>query len=83
MSKIEEALALQPRNGIGVRCRVAKLRAELPEEERVALDRVLDPNNPASHSAITRAIQVAYASDIQRASIARHRGGECRCGRLA
>jgi len=82
MSKIEDALALQPRNSIPVRCHVAKLRSELPEEERVALDRVLDPNNSASHSAITRAIQVAYASDIQRASIARHRVGECRCGRF-
>jgi hypothetical protein len=82
MSKIEEALALQPRNAIGVRCHVAKLRSELPEEERIALDRVLEPNNAASHSAITRAIQAAYGSDIQRASIARHRVGECRCGRL-
>ena len=83
MSKIEEALALQPRNAIGVRCHVAKLRAELPEEERVALDRVLDPDNPATHSSITRAIQAAYGSDIARNSIARHRLGECRCGRVA
>ena len=82
MSKIEDALALQPRNAIAVRCHVAKLRSELPEEERVALDRVLDPINSSSHSAITRAIQVAYGSDIGRASIARHRVGECRCGRF-
>jgi len=82
MSKIEEALALQPRNAIGVRCHVAKLRSDLPEEERIALDRVLDPSNSASHSAITRAIQAAYGSDIGRNSVARHRVGECRCGRF-
>ena len=85
MSKLEEALAKIPSTRKGSRCSIAALYESLPDGELAALKKVIDDLgvNRTSSLAISQAIAAAYATDIHRASVDRHRRKDCLCGRVA
>jgi hypothetical protein len=85
MSKLEDALAKIPSTRKGSRCSIAALYESLPDGELAALKKVIDDLgvNRTPSLAISQAIASAYAIDIHRASVDRHRRKDCLCGRVA
>jgi hypothetical protein len=83
MSKLEEALAKIPATRKGARCSIYTLYETLPDNERAALEKVIEDveANRVAAAAISQAMSSAYGIDIHRASIDRHRRRECLCGR--
>lgn len=84
MSKLEDELAKMPLSRKGSRCSISALYQTLPDGERLALERIIDDLgvNRISALSISQAIASAYATDIHRSSVDRHRRKDCLCWRV-
>ncbi len=85
MSKLEAALAAIAPRRKGPACSVKQLVEQLEPSERTALESAIngtDENRPTG-KALSIAIESAYGAQIHRASIERHRRGDCLCSREA
>jgi hypothetical protein len=85
MSKLATALAAVAPRRKGPACSVKQLLAQLEPSERAALESAISDTseNRPTGKALSIAIESAYDAQIHRASIERHRRGDCLCSREA
>lgn len=85
MSKLAAALAAVAPRRKGPACSVKQLMEQLEPSERVALESAIADGNESrpTGKALSIAIESAYGLQIHRASIERHRRGDCLCSREA
>ena len=85
MSKLATALAAIAPRRKGPACAVKRLLELLEPSERAALESAISDtgDNRPTGKALAIAIESAYDAQIHRASIERHRRGDCLCSREA
>ena len=59
-------------------CKFQRIRADVSEEARDAIDKILEDQG---RSALIRALRAADAGDVSDAQIYRHQTGLCSCNR--
>lgn len=84
MSKLDAALAAIPKRQKGPACSIAALLSQLESDERAALETALTSTSEArpTGKALAIAIASAYGVEVHRASVERHRRGDCLCSRV-